>query len=251
MFGINIHDLPHLKSFADCEDWWSHKRLESTPRIAAKWGDYAVPLSSPRMPHKALVKYDDRFALRLYSTELVVHYRDGRAGINIHDSRSSKMFTHIFLPSGMYVDVYNGRPLVKTSNDFGSNFYDTDWKFTIFQRQEDGYIPVTPTKERTRAYVDRKKANEVRKAYKPFLDFINAATKLHDSYPFPTTNWGRMPLRLLAADPSNQDIWPELAEYARDQEKFFRPIYAYHGVLAERALAPWESLGGKRYPGST
>jgi len=240
-FGISTRDTLAIRSFAQAE------HLFNTTKEIRGQNKYAVgvPLQYSRRDwrHKALVKInDDAYAAKLYATNVVTWYRDGRIEVDLsYGSQSTNTFANYFLwSSGITPRVYSekrvvsglGRDLSHTlrtrilERDGSLNdwlHFAVDGRFVTFTKSDDG-IHVSPLATAYKHYVDKSKASGVRKQFAPMMDYLKMFEAYQmDTYEEVLDEWAReQKLRSAYAarskildavidDPDDDSLWAVLA----------------------------------------
>lgn len=214
-FHIATHNLATIRDFAACEAYFHNT---ATIRGFTK-EVHGVPLRRDRKNHytSALhrLKNGESYACRLYRSDVVTFYRDGRIRVDLtYHSMSTAVFAESFMPYGLGVQskvlladregVYSGAysPLELVRNPQGAYAVNRDTVPTMGVRR-----------------VDRKKTKVPRDLIRPLVAYANT---LIACTPDGLTQEAVMAMRVTPTpynphihqasleDLTNPELWPEL-----------------------------------------
>ena len=141
-------------------------KYDSVKPIRGK-NDDIRPLGDRRAQHMRIVKIDDTYACRLYSTDVATFHKDGRAVFNTGgwDTTSTANFMTSCTPSGWWVSKRNNH--IQAYHRHTDKYYVVQNGFTINTNTNEVSGYAIPTKQ----VVNREQSKEKREPFKTFLSF--------------------------------------------------------------------------------
>lgn len=183
------------------------KYKQTKPIRGKEWQDIR-PLGERRAQHMRIVKInDDAYACRLYYTDVVTYYRDGRIELSTGgwDTQSTRSFMDACLPWRYSVTKYNS--YIHIYDRKAGNYYVMSGVMTIDTNTGE----ITGNKIPTKDVVDREASKRKRDLVKPFRQFIKVFTEtLQMEIPEPETfQWLHQKRTELHAYLLNEEPIPE------------------------------------------
>jgi len=222
-FGIKTSDLPSIYTYEN-----ALRRYKTTPPIK---GTTIRPLGDRRAKHKSISLTSlDAVACELYGTHCVVYYPDGSLHLRHggHVTKSTADFISRIAPVS---DVYVERDCLIVRVAGGE--YKCGNEGLRLTRGSDGYKPVE-AKPFTVTKLDRKAMNEMRKKYKPFIQYVINMGKITD-FERPDHRGSRFEYLLHSqeeflrvAEQENLDEWAELVPLVIAQAGTVKDNYVYN-----------------------
>lgn len=218
MFAISTRGIPGIHSFNRAREVWNN---------ADTWKDerYARPLDSKRMRHKAIVLStgdagDQRFALRLYDTEMVEYFEDGVV-LRCDDRVSSSAFSWCVRPGGCRPVKNRGKMFWQVETPDGVRYYrDGVGPIQLKKADEDRWVLIDGASPQTEVRIDRKKSIEARRIAKPYAQWYEVTKRLLGPEFTPRSNakatWAREPVQCLIDKPDHIEMFGEIARTAGD-----------------------------------
>ena len=177
-FCISTRSMPSIHNYEQAK-----KYFESVPQQKGQiWGANKRPLDTTRMHHKHTVRHADHFALCLFDTERVSYFEDGRVGVHMPDTTSSRAFMWRVGPEGIQYHSHNGQVFLKVRGQDGEYFGEPRRSYEKFEPgDKPGTWQFNPNDfyPRKREYIDRKLAAEVMKKFRAFEKWTRVVEALH------------------------------------------------------------------------
>lgn len=231
------YKLPRIADYAAAK-----KRFDDTaqPR-ASLWSAFQRPLDGVKAYHKRIEidPSDQAYELVLYSTPLVTYYPDGSVAVRPDSRKMSREFLSATLPLGLSVTSHASETLVIAHTPEGQAWYSKAVGALYFKRCGNHLWRLTsPADQRVRLRTCLKRAALIRKATKPFLDWVQAARALcgepqHKAFTVP-----KYPDSLDALQ--DTELWPRLAISVPDRTTWIQGAYDAFGARTEVAVSDYE-----------
>ncbi len=241
----NCHKLPRIADYAAAK-----KRFDDTAQPRASfWGAFQRPLDGARAHHKRIQfdPSDQAYELVLYGTPLVTYYPDGTVAVRPDDRQMSRDFLHATLPLGLSVMSHANETMVIAHTLEGQAWYLQAVGALHFRHCGNHLWQLTsPTDQRIRERMCLKRAALVRKATKPFLDWVQTTRVLCGE---PTTNPFAGPKYPDSLDVfQDTELWPTLATRVSDRATWVQGAYDAFGARTEVAISDYEPPRCGRHP---
>ena len=225
--GFSISTDFTVDSFFAAESKYNNTK----PIRGKEWQDIR-PLGKRSAQHMRIVKInDDAYACRLYNTDVVTYYRDGRVEVTTGgwDTQSTRAFMQACLP--WRYSAYRVNNYLHIYDSKAGAYYVMSGVMTIDTNTGE----ITGYKVPTKSVVDREATKPKREIFKPFLKFAKVYIEtLQMEIPRPES-YGWL-----------SDKRSELATYIKDEEAI--PEDKYLEMLVELANHQyWRSISTVTY----
>jgi len=241
----NCYKLPRIADYAAAE-----KRFNDTaqPRESL-WKAFQRPLDGAKAHHKR-IQFDpsnQAYELVLYRTPLVTYYPDGTVAVRPDSRKMSRDFLYATLPLGLSVMSHADRTMVIAHTLEGQAWYSVAVGALHFKHCGDHLWRITsPTDPRIRERMCLKRAALVRKATKPFLDWVQTTRVLCGEPSIKAFAFPKYPDSLDALQ--DTELWPTLAAGVSDRAAWVRGAYDAFGARTELAISDYEPPRRGRHP---
>lgn len=193
--------------------------------------------------HKLLVKYDNSFAARLCSTDLVTYHEDGTVTITPYASQSSKLFINAVSPSDLIVESLKGVFFIKAGLAHYRPLKDS---ITFKPTESGGWEPADPSEVRQEyiAEGNSKKMTEVRKKLNTYFVWAKGFSRMQKGaeHTLALTNPGTQKeeaMRLLLTEPDNPKYFMDVYYYLRAMKPQTRAVaYAVSDCYTQTPIHP-------------
>lgn len=235
-WAIQTWDLHSIRSYQDAVEHW-----ERTPPWKNETTDKRA-LAGWRKHHMHLRKIGDAYECVLYHTPIATYYPDGSIQVDTCDTQSTIAFGRCMTPMGidaishmgcMYWRIqeadtqryYRGRSLlipadtpdVWINNSAGSKKPELEW------------------------VLDRKKAAEVRKLFKPYAEWHKLTARLMNKTHYPSAVYNHNILRRLMEYPTDHELYPECMRLIGDVPNFLTEAYSIARARSKQEV-PFDRL---------
>lgn len=241
----NCYKLPRIADYAAAK-----KRFDDTaqPR-ASLWNAFQRPLDGAKAHHKRIQfdPSDQAYELVLYRTPLVTYYPDGTIAVRPDSRKMSRDFLYATLPLGLSVTSHADETMVIARTLEGQAWYSVAVGALYFKRCGNHLWQLTsPADQRIRERMCLKRAALVRKATKPFLDWVQTTRALCGE---PSTKAFAVPKYPDSLDAlQDTELWPRLAVRVPDRATWIQGAYDAFGARTEVAISDYEPPRRGRYP---
>ena len=241
----NCYKLPRIADYAAAE-----KRFNDTaqPR-ASLWNAFQRPLGGARAHHKR-IQFDpsnQAYELVLYRTPLVTYYPDGTIAVRPDSRKMSRDFLYATLPLGLSVTSHADKTMVVAHTLEGPAWYSVAIGALHFKHCGDHLWRITsPSDPRIRERMCLKRAALVRKATKPFLDWVQTTRALCGEPSAKPSAIPKYPDSLDALQ--DTELWPTLAAGVSDRAAWVRGAYDAFGARTEFVISDYEPPRRGRHP---
>ena len=241
----NCYKLPRIADYAAAK-----KRFDGTAQPRASfWGAFQRPLGGARAPHKR-IQFDpsnQAYELVLYRTPLVTYYPDGTVAVRPYGSKMSRDFLYATLPLGLSVMSHADETMVLAHTPKGQAWYSVVAGALHFEHCGNHLWWLTsPADQRIRERMCLKRAALVRKATKPFLDWVQTTRALCGE---PSTKPFAVPKYPDSLDAfQDTELWPTLAVRVPDRATWTQGAYDAFGARTEVAISDYEPPRRGRHP---
>ena len=174
-WSISTRDLTAVDTLARAASVWSKAEPWKTENTSWR------PLADRRARHKRIVKLRDEqgYDCVLYDTAMVSYRTDGSVVLKVHDSISSRMFSHYMAPQGCSSISHHGEMYWQVLTPAGVRYYRPDRNLYLAPAgpgvwEAVGNIPEMPTE----VAHDRKTAASARKLIKPYTDWLSLTERM-------------------------------------------------------------------------
>lgn len=241
----NYYKLPCIADYAAAK-----KRFDDTaqPR-AVFWSTFQRPLDGAKAHHKR-IQFDpsnQAYELVLYRTPLVTYYPDGTIAVRPDSRKMSRDFLYATLPLGLSVMSHADKTMVIARTLEGPAWYSVAVGALHFKHCGDYLWRITsPADQRIRERMCLKRAALVRKATKPFLDWVQTTRALCGE---PSTKLSAVPEYPDGLDAfQDTELWPRLAAGVLDRAAWMQGAYDAFGARTEVAISDHEPPRRGRHP---
>lgn len=168
-FSISTRHLPSIRTYQAAEAFF----LRTKPW---RGGDPEIrPLGRRGDSSKTIRKYHEAYCLYLHRTALVTYWPD-HVVLKVYDSQSSIIFAGQFAPNGVRAISHFGDMWYAICTEDGTHYYDNE---VMLHPVRAGVWRVEGERRTaTQKVLDLKRAAEVRKRLKPFLQWQAATMKV-------------------------------------------------------------------------
>ena len=241
----NCYKLPRIADYAAAE-----KRFNDTaqPR-AVFWNTFQRPLGGARAHHQRIQfnPSNRAYELVLYREPLVTYYPDGTVAVRPDSRKMSRDFLYATLPLGLSVTSHANGTMVIAHTLEGQAWYSKVIGALHFRPCGDHLWRITSlADQRIRKRMCLKRAALVRKATKPFLDWVQTTRVLCGE---PSTKLGAIPKYPDSLDAfQDTELWPTLATGVPDRATWIQGAYDAFGARTEFAISNHEPPRRGRHP---
>ena len=241
----NCHKLPRIADYAAAK-----KRFDDTAQPRASfWNAFQRPLDGAKAHHKH-IQFDpsnQAYELVLYCTPLVTYYPDGTVAVRPDDRKMSRDFLDATLPLGLSVMSHADQTMVIAHTLEGQAWYSKAVGALHFKHCGGHLWRITsPADQRVRERLCLKRAALVRKATKPFLDWVQTTRALCGD---PSTKSFAAPKYPDSLDAlQDTELWPTLATRVSDRATWMQGAYDAFGARTEVAISDYEPPRRGRHP---
>ncbi len=181
------------------------------------------------------------YELVLYNTPLVTYMPDGEVLIVRHDAKLSRSFLNAVLPAGLRTVSHRNTTMVCASTPDGPAWYLGGFaalRFTphVHNQWQLNSAPQT----RYRQQLCLKRAAQIRKAAKPFLDWVAAHRALLGAdqllWPVPS----RAPAPKSFEQLQDVQAWPDLEPYVGNRTEWMQAVYDTLGARTKHVISNYE-----------
>lgn len=180
MYGSNFNDLPTLRNYAEALKW----EKAVTPIRGRKADNQCKPLGNRKKTYAAVRKEEGKVVCKLYHTDVLTYHEDGRIEITM-DGWASQT-TMAFVESLLNVRMVrrHNRIWIRSHTEGNGRL---EWNAlhstnaNLFTRRADGYVTVHNPVQVCTHKINRAEANNVRKQYKAFKDYLVRTMRLRDA----------------------------------------------------------------------
>ena len=241
----NCYKLPRIADYAAAE-----KRFNDTaqPR-ASLWNAFQRPLGGARAHHKR-IQFDpsnQAYELVFYHTPLVTYYPDGTIAVRPDSRKMSRQFLCATLPLELSVISHADETMVLAHTPKGQAWYSVVVGALHFKRCGNHLWQLTsPADQRIREHMCLKRAALVRKATKPFLDWVQTTRALCGE---PSAKPSAIPKYPDSLDAfQDTELWPTLAAGVPDRATWMQGAYDAFGARTEFVISDYEPPRRGRHP---
>lgn len=179
MYGANFNDLPTLRNYAEAVKWES----QITPIRGRAEDKQCKPLGNRRKTYAAVRKEDGKVMCKLYDTDVLTYHEDGRIEITMDGWASQTTMSFIESLLDVRMVRRHNRIWICSHTEGNSRLewnalHSTD--ANLLTRRADGYVTVHNPVQVCTHKINRAEANNVRKQYKAFRDYIVRTMRLRD-----------------------------------------------------------------------
>lgn len=223
----NCYKLPRIADYAAAK-----KRFDDTAQPRASfWNAFQRPLDGARAHHKR-IQFDpsnQAYELVLYRTPLVTYYPDGTVAVRPDSRKMSREFLYATLPLGLSVTSHADETMVVAHTLEGQAWYPKAVGALHFEHCGNHLWRLTsPADQRVRERMCLKRAALVRKATKPFLDWVQTTRALCGE---PSTKPNAVPKYPDSLDAfQDTELWPRLAVRVPDRATWMQGAYDAFGA---------------------
>ena len=241
----NCYKLPCIADYAAAK-----KRFDGTaqPR-AVFWSTLQRPLGGARAHHQRIQfnPSNQAYELVLYRTPLVTYYPDGTVAVRPDSRKMSRDFLCATLPLGLSVTSHANETMVIAHTLEGQAWYSQVIGALHFRPCGDHLWQITSlADQRIRERMCLKRAALVRKATKPFLDWVQTTRVLCGE---PSAKLGAIPKYPDSLDAfQDTELWPRLASGVPDRATWIQGAYDVFGARTEFAISNHEPPRRGRHP---
>lgn len=221
MYQVSVHNIPSISSFQKAEAHWNKEKpwrgQESSWR----------PLDSRHMQHKRIVKNNDGgYECTLHQTIMVTYYPN-RVTLGFHGSRSSKAFANRVAPRGC--ELVNADATFWSINTKDGVQYFTKAKQTLsLNLVSDGVWELeNEADEVTEWTYNPKQGAHVRKLLGRYATWYRTIERMGMKISCSQALYSQqsVALRALEKDPTNSEIFPDIARVIGSPEKAMPVAY--------------------------
>ena len=241
----NCYKLPRIADYAAAK-----KRFDGTaqPR-ASLWTAFQRPLDGARA-HRKRIQFDpsnQAYELVLYRTPLVTYHPDGTVAVRPDSRKMSRDFLYATLPFGLSVTSHADETMVIAHTPECQAWYSKMVGVLYFKHCGSNLWQLTsPADRRVREHMCLKRAALVRKATKPFLDWVQTTRALCGE---PIINLSALPQYPDSLDAlQDTELWPRLAAGVSDRATWLQGAYDAFGARTEFAISDYEPPRRGRHP---
>ena len=179
MYGANFNDLPTLRNYAEAVKWESQIK----PIRGRAEDKQCKPLGSRRKTYAAIRKEEGKAVCKLYHTDVLTYHEDGRIEITMDGWASQTTMSFIESLLDVRLVRRHNRIWIRSHAEGNSRLewnalHSTD--ANLLTRRADGHVTLhNPVQVCTRK-INRAEANNVRKQYKAFKDYLVRTMRLRD-----------------------------------------------------------------------
>ena len=179
MYGANFNDLPTLRNYAEAVKWES----QITPIRGRTEDRQCKPLGGRRKTYAAIRKEEGKAICKLYHTDVLTYHEDGRIEIMMDGWASQTTMSFIESLLDVRMVRRHNRIWIRSHAEGNSRLewnalHSTD--SNLLTRRADGYVTLHNPVQVCTHKVNRAEANNVRKQYKAFKDYIVRTMRLRD-----------------------------------------------------------------------
>ena len=180
MYGSNFNDLPTLKTYAEAAKWES----QITPIRGRTEDKQCKPLGNRRKTYAAVRKEEGKVVCKLYSTDVLTYHEDGRIEITMDGWASQTTMSFIESLLDVRMVRRHNRIWIRSHTEGNSRLewnalHSTD--ANLLTRKADGYVTLHNPMQVCTHNINRAEANNVRKQYKAFKDYLVRTMRLRDA----------------------------------------------------------------------
>lgn len=180
MYEANFNDLPTLMNYAEALKW----EKAVTPIRGRTADKQCKPLGNRKKTYAAVRKEEGKVVCKLYNTDVLTYHEDGRIEITMDGwaSHTTMAFAESLLNVRM-VRRHN-RIWIRSHTEGNSRLewnalHSTD--ANLLTRRADDYVTLHNPVQVCTHKVNRAEANNVRKQYKAFKDYLVRTMRLRDA----------------------------------------------------------------------
>ena len=241
----NCYKLPCIADYAAAK-----KRFDGTAQSrTSRWGTFQRPLDGARAWHKRiqLDPSNQAYELVLYRTPLVTYYPDGTVAVRPDSRKMSRDFLYATLPLGLSVTSHANETMVVAHTLEGQAWYSKAVGALHFEHCGNHLWRLTsPADQRVRSRTCLKRAALVRKATRPFLDWVQTTRVLCGE---PSTKAFAAPKYPDSLDAfQDTELWPRLAAGVPDRATWTQGAYDAFGARTEFVVSDHEPPRRGRRP---
>lgn len=234
---------PRIKNYAEAEAFFNGACVVRS-RI---WAANERPLDSRIDHNKRIERRELRatgtwvYDLTLYNMPLVTYLPNGEILIVRHDTKLSRSFLNDVLPIGLSAVAHQDTTMVHARTPNGSAWYLGGLAALLFTPQgHDRWQLNSVPQTRFRQRLCLKRAAQVRKAAKPFLDWVAAHRALlgvgRPYWPVPS----RVPVPESFEQLQDVQAWPGFEPYVGNRTEWMQMVYDALGARTKYVISNYE-----------
>ena len=179
MYGSNFNDLPTLRNYAEAVKWES----QITPIRGRAENEQCKPLGNRRKTYASVRKEEGKVICKLYHTDVLTYHEDGRIEIMMDGWASQTTMSFIESLLDVRMVRRHNRIWIRSHAEGNSRLewnalHSTD--SNLLTRRADGYVTLHNPAQVCTHKINRAEANNVRKQYKAFKDYLVRTMRLRD-----------------------------------------------------------------------
>lgn len=215
--------------------------------------DDVRPIGARRRDHECIEMDGDVVACRLYQTQVVRYYPDGRIGVRCNGWQSplTADFIHTHSPWQCFKRNNKLWVMVPTPTEKYMHYPIPTWEELQFRVEGNHWVPVGDVVVEKRV-VNREKAKEARAPYKPFLNWAKTFMKMSDGWIMHETR--KEALGVSTHGYHYTHIQREIKELMQDEESYLKalchilsnPRDSLKRRLAETTTGTYDGVRGTR-----
>lgn len=235
--------LPRIKNYDEAEAFFNGANVVRS----SAWALNERPLGSRTDHNKRIVCRELRatgtyiYELVLYNSPLATYLPNGEVLIVRHDTRLSRRFLNAVLPAGLSTVGHRDATMVFATTPDGFAWYLGGFaalRFTPHGRGQWQLNSVPQTRFRQRLCL--KRAAQVRKAAKPFLDWVAAHRALLGADQLLRPVPSRAPAPESFEQLQDVQAWPDLEPYVGNRTEWMQTVYDTLGARTKHAISNYE-----------
>ena len=179
MYGANFNDLPTLRTYAKAVDWESQIK----PIRGRDKDKQCKPLGNRKKTYAAVRKEEGKVICKLYNTDVLTYHEDGRIEIMMDGWASQTTMSFIESLLDVRLVRRHNRIWIRSHTEGESRLewnalHSTD--ANLLTRRADGHVTLHNPAQVCTHKINRAEANNVRKQYKAFKDYLVRTMRLRD-----------------------------------------------------------------------
>ena len=243
-WGNSCYTLPRIRNHAEAEAFFNG----ISPLRSSTWAANERPLGRRADHNKRIVRHAFHgtdtyvYELTLYNTPLATYRPNGEVHIVRYDTRMSRDFLDAVLPVGLSTISHGGTTMIRANTPNGPAWYLGGKGALEFEHCGHNWWRLNSTPQaRMREHLCRKQAAAVRKAAKPFLDWVQAHRALLGTDQLLWLAWVAS-TSVPKTFEQLQDVqaWPELEPYVGNRAQWMQVVYGTLGARTEHAISNYE-----------
>lgn len=125
MPGMNLSNMKCIRSYDKAAEYFANNS-----RVSQEIGEWA-PLNGVRKKHVILRRASDAFQCRLYNTDLVTYYKDGRVEVILDSRNASIEFLSRTLPDGLKASRRHGKAWLQYETRNGTEYVESSYLIVL------------------------------------------------------------------------------------------------------------------------